>query len=315
MNTKIIKGCEPKLYIDNVALDKMKEYIRQSSLEIGWLGTAEKVGNKKYMITDVFLFKQEVHSTTTEITPEGLNEFAMELMQQDNGMDIWNNMRVWGHSHVNMSTSPSGQDDKQMETFLENENNFFIRIIGNKKGDFKIDIYDYEVGVLYENMKFDVIYDEDVRIKIETITNQINILSAKLNELTMVSNDLVKEVELDIKEKVKKKEFKTWTNNNTNTWQDNWYDWSGYDTSNSKKKETKSEKKEKISDINQFFDTLSEREVFALMEHIEMGGTSQDMISDYDLGLYGSYELDELVEEYCDKFIVDYHDYLEGEIQ
>ena len=40
MNTKIIKGCEPKLYIDNIALDKMKEYIRQSSLEIGWLGTA-----------------------------------------------------------------------------------------------------------------------------------------------------------------------------------------------------------------------------------------------------------------------------------
>lgn len=312
MNTKIIKGCEPKLYIDNVALDKMKEYIRQSSLEIGWLGTAEKVGNKKYMITDVFLFKQEVHSTTTEITPEGLSEFAMELMQQDNGMDIWNNMRVWGHSHVNMSTSPSGQDDKQMETFLENENNFFIRIIGNKKGDFKIDIYDYEVGVLYENMKFDVIYDEDVRIKIETITNQINILSAKLNELTMVSSDLVKEVELDIKEKVKKKEFKTWTNNNT--WQGSWYDYSGYTNTHSKKKEKKSEEKEKISDINQFFDTLSEREVFALMEHIEMGGTSQDMIEDYDLGLYGSYELDELVEEYCNKFIVDYQEYLEGEI-
>ena len=169
----------------------------------------------------------------------------MELMQQDNGMDIWNNMRVWGHSHVNMSTSPSGQDDKQMETFLENENNFFIRIIGNKKGDFKIDIYDYEVGVLYENMKFDVVYDEDVRIKIETITNQINILSAKLNELTMVSNDLVKEVELDIKEKVKKKEFKTWTNNNTNTYQDNWYNWNGYNTSYSKKKRNKKRKKGK----------------------------------------------------------------------
>lgn len=45
-----------------------------------------------------------------------------------------------------------------------------------------------------------------------------------------------------------------------------------------------------------------------------MGGTSQDMISDYDLGLYGTYELDELVEEYCNKFIVDYHDYLEGEM-
>lgn len=313
MNTKIIKGCEPKLYIDNVALDKMKEYIRQSSLEIGWLGTAERVGNKKYMITDVFLFKQEVHSTTTEITPEGLSEFAMELMQQDNGMEIWNNMRVWGHSHVNMSTSPSGQDDKQMETFLENENEFFIRIIGNKKNEFKIDIYDYNIGVMYENMKFDVVYDENVQEKIETITNQINILSAKLNELTMVSNDLVKEVELDIKEKVKKKEFKTWTNNNTNTWQDNWYDYSGYTNTHSKKKETK-EKVEKVEDVSYFFDTLSEREVFQLMEHIDQGGTSQELLDGYDLGLYGSYELDELVEEYCLKFIEEYQIYLQGEI-
>lgn len=313
MNTKIIKGCEPKLYIDNVALDKMKEYIRQSSLEIGWLGTAERVGNKKYMITDVFLFKQEVHSTTTEITPEGLSEFAMELMQQDNGMEIWNNMRVWGHSHVNMSTSPSGQDDKQMETFLENENEFFIRIIGNKKNEFKIDIYDYNIGVMYENMKFDVVYDENIQEKIETITNQINILSAKLNELTMVSNDLVKEVELDIKEKVKKKEFKTWTNNNTNTWQDNWYDYSGYTNTHSKKKETK-EKVEKVEDVSYFFDTLSEREVFQLMEHIDQGGTSQELLDGYDLGLYGSYELDELVEEYCLKFIEEYQIYLQGEI-
>lgn len=313
MNTKIIKGCEPKLYINDIALNKMKEYIRQSSLEIGWLGTAEKVGMKKYMITDVFLFKQEVHSTTTEITPEGLSEFAMELMNEKNGVEIWNNMRVWGHSHVNMSTSPSSQDDKQMETFLENENEFFIRIIGNKKNEFKIDIYDYNIGVMYENMKFEVVYEEDIREKIETITNQINILSSRLNELTKISDDLIKEVTEDIKLKVKKKEVKTWKSSSNTSYQNSWYDYSGYGSSHSKKNE---KKVEKVEDVNNFFDNLSEREVFQLMEYIEQGGTSQDLLDKHDLGLYGSYELDELVENYCFTYIEEYQEYLltEGEI-
>ena len=56
------------------------------------------------------------------------------------------------------------------------------------------------------------------------------------------------------------------------------------------------------------------KEVFMLMEHIEMGGTSQDMIEDYDLGSYGTYELDDLIEEYCYKFIEEYQNYLQGEI-
>ena len=121
MSVKLMKGFEPKIFINVNAMNKMKEYIRQSSLEIGWLGTCEKLDNSSYYIGDVFLFKQEVHATTTEITTEGLSEFAMELLSTNDGIEIWNNMKVWGHSHVNMGTSPSSQDDKQIEVFAENE--------------------------------------------------------------------------------------------------------------------------------------------------------------------------------------------------
>ena len=72
MNVKMIKGFMPKVYINNNAMNKMQEYIRQCDNEIGWLGCAEKIDGA-YHITDVFLFEQEVHSTTTEITTEGLN--------------------------------------------------------------------------------------------------------------------------------------------------------------------------------------------------------------------------------------------------
>ena len=92
MNIKMMRGFEPIVEINNIALQKMNEYTNQSNEEIGWLGTARKLEDKHYIIDDVFLFRQEVHSTTTEITVEGLSEFCQELMMRENGMEIWNNM-------------------------------------------------------------------------------------------------------------------------------------------------------------------------------------------------------------------------------
>ena len=66
--------------------------------EVGWLGTVYyNSEHNYYFVSDVFLFDQEVHGTTTEITPEGLADFATELLQREDGMEIWNNMKLWGH--------------------------------------------------------------------------------------------------------------------------------------------------------------------------------------------------------------------------
>lgn len=107
---EVIKECIPNVYIDTVTLAKMKIFIDECNDEIGWLGTAYKVGND-IVINDVLLFKQEVHSTTTEITPEGLSEFGEEILSQEDGVDLWNSIKVWGHSHANMSVS---HQDKMM---------------------------------------------------------------------------------------------------------------------------------------------------------------------------------------------------------
>ena len=151
LSVEVLEKCAPVIIIEKNALAKMKVYIDECADEIGWLGTATKEEGF-YHITDVFLFEQEVHSTTTEITPEGLGDFGEKLLQQENGMEIWNSMKVWGHSHVNMSVSPSGQDNSQMEVFADNGHDFSIRIIGNKKGDMAVDLYDYETGVIYKNI-------------------------------------------------------------------------------------------------------------------------------------------------------------------
>lgn len=300
MNVRMIKGFMPKLYINKIAIDKMLEYIDQSNLEIGWLGSAERV-NDAYQITDVFLFKQEVHATTTEITTEGLSEFAMELMQQENGVEIWNNMRVWGHSHVNMSTSPSSQDDKQMDLFLENSNDFFIRIIANKKEEFRIDIWDFAVGVIYESVPYDVVYPNELATQINSLSKQISVLKEKLNTLINPPQEIKDNIKNEIALKVKEK---TYTSNNVKVYND--YSGNGrWFRGNKKNNVNRNIEKTAI----EIFEESTDYEKYEMWEHIECGGTSCDLTRD-EISLKESYILDDLIEQFVKENLNDYYMYL-----
>ena len=168
-----------ELYILPEARNKMELYCDLSEGEIGWLAYVEQFDKQGFLITDCALLKQEVHATTTEITAEGLLEF-------------WNNtpveqqakIKLWGHSHVNMSVSPSGQDDSQMEYFRDG-NPWFIRLITNKKREYHIDIYDYANGL------------------------KIHMDQADLKTNKPAENELKKQIEDEIKLKVSKKEYKS----------------------------------------------------------------------------------------------------------
>ena len=58
-----------------------------------------------YLISDILVYPQEVTGST--VTTDQ-NEYEMWLMKQED--DVFNNIRMQGHSHVNMSTSPSSVD-------------------------------------------------------------------------------------------------------------------------------------------------------------------------------------------------------------
>lgn len=159
---------EPIIYIAPIALDKMALYVQGCDKEIGWLGKVEKQDNF-YIIHDVYLFKQEVHATTCEISPEGLSEFIMETLNSnpDTGMDIVNNLRLWGHSHVNMGVSPSGQDNTQVNSFRDT-NPWFVRVIANKSGEMEFCIYDFINYIQYKNVKW-----KEYRVGEVTLEEQI----------------------------------------------------------------------------------------------------------------------------------------------
>lgn len=197
---KVMQQFIPLLLINQQALYKMWTYVDSCSDEIGWLGTIqEKKGF--YYLDDVFLFHQEVHATTTEITVDGLTSFAEELLQQENGMELWNTMRVWGHSHVNMAVFASGQDDAQMKTFGEAGNPYFFRIISNKKGELKVDMFHYANGITYLDVPWEIhetVQEEELRVEIESLYKQLDLIRSE--GIKVFKEPIL----LEMKDKVKK---------------------------------------------------------------------------------------------------------------
>ena len=145
----------PRVLISKLALQKMYHYVDLCDYEISWLGTADYVGKGDYFIEDVFLFKQEGSAATTEISPEGLATFGEDLIRNhENGMELLNRIRAWGHSHVEMATNPSEQDKKQMDEFEESGHLWFLRLILNKRGRVECSLYHYEMGISFRDVEW-----------------------------------------------------------------------------------------------------------------------------------------------------------------
>ena len=204
----------PYVLIHTKALQKMFVYTDECADEVGWLGTAYREGNEIH-ITDTFLFEQEVHATTTEITPEGLEKFGTELLTQENGVEVWNNLKMWGHSHVNMGITPSGQDDKQMVEFSQIGHDWFIRLICNKKGDLGIDVFDYEEGIVYKNVPWErlisqeeeeeVMQNQAIRAELQ---KQLDELDAQMKVLsTQGLEERKPQIKEEMTKKVRKKTY------------------------------------------------------------------------------------------------------------
>lgn len=198
-----------ELYILPEARNKMELYCDLSEGEIGWLAFVEKFDKQGFLITDCVLLKQEVNGATTEIDPMALIEFWNETPIEKQCQ-----IKMWGHSHVNMSTNPSGQDDSQMDYFKDG-NPWFIRLITNKKREYHIDIFDYENGL------------------------KIHMDQADLKTFNPHANDLRKTIEDEIKEKVTEKKYKAATTYSAGKSYTGKSVYSSYSRKNQEKKETK----------------------------------------------------------------------------
>jgi hypothetical protein len=136
----------PRVFYTPDVWDRMWFLISINDKEVGWLGLVNPLPSGDYLVYDIFVPPQRVHGAETEIDQEAMTDLAMQLI--DAGQDT-NQLFYWGHSHVNMGVSPSGQDERQIDEYLAHCPRF-IRGIYNKKGERKVDVFDRDTGVVYQ---------------------------------------------------------------------------------------------------------------------------------------------------------------------
>jgi len=187
----------PTIYITESAARYMHKLVEKVAMEVGWLMVVNQMETGDFVLSECIVPAQDCHATTTELTPEGLAQAAIEVMEEDakNGVTDpkderfrVNRLNSWFHSHASMGVSPSGQDDQQMKDFCQqygDDHSIWIRGIVNKKGDAHITVY-YRCG-----------------------NNWITVSGCPVEILWESADDLDKTVEDVVSSKVKKLSYKS----------------------------------------------------------------------------------------------------------
>jgi hypothetical protein len=135
----------PNVFYTPDVWSTIRYLVDKARKEIGWLGLVDTLPNGDYLITDIYVPEQTVSGTETDISTEAMAALAMELIEDNKDPS---KLFYWGHSHVNMGVSPSGQDEEQVDEYLE-DCDIFIRGIYNKKGESKVDVYNKNERVVF----------------------------------------------------------------------------------------------------------------------------------------------------------------------
>ena len=164
------------VYFTGDAWLKMSALIRGFDKEVAWHGVAHRgEDNEKdeYVITDILVYPQTVTGATVEMDTEEYAKWLMENAEDDR----FDSIHMQGHSHVNMSTSPSSVDLNHQEEILNmlGDDDFYIFMIWNKSFSSTTKVYDIRKNVLFE--------DKDVTVKVMSESEDLDTFLEKAKEL------------------------------------------------------------------------------------------------------------------------------------
>lgn len=147
----------PIIVFNPTAYGKIMSLIMNSEKEIGWHCTVSRYGNEFY-IEDAFVYPQYVTGSTINTEQDEYDDWVMSF----NG-EVLNKMFCHMHSHVNMGVTPSGVDVEHQKKMIKTlgEDEYYLFMIMNKKGDIWKMIVDMKEKLIYENNDIDVIIEPD----------------------------------------------------------------------------------------------------------------------------------------------------------
>lgn len=148
------------LFFTANAWAKMITLLNEFNKEVAWHGVASRFGDtaNEYLISDILVYPQEVTGASVDMDPDLYDDWFRENGDDDR----FYNIRMQGHSHVNMAPTPSSVDLQHQEDILSQVRNdgFYIFMIYNKSYKHNIKIYDLRENVLFEDGDIDVkMYD------------------------------------------------------------------------------------------------------------------------------------------------------------
>ena len=129
---------------------KMQSLVALSDTEISWHGMIDRdIRTQTFTIYKILIFPQinTAASTTTE-----QDEYSkwMTTLLSDPDFKI-EDLRMHGHSHVNMAVYSSGVDDQYQKDLLAQieDGDYYLFLILNKKHEMCVLLYDYRTHILY----------------------------------------------------------------------------------------------------------------------------------------------------------------------
>ncbi len=163
--------CENKkaqLWFTNQAWTKMFALVDAFESEVQWHGLVSRVMDNMFLIEDILLFPHEASSATVTSDQKEYEEWQDSLSDKE-----FNKCRFHGHSHVRMDVSPSPVDTRYRSDILNNfaepdddEDQFYVFLITNKRREFNVEIYDLTNNILYEttDINYDVLVKDDLSL-------------------------------------------------------------------------------------------------------------------------------------------------------
>lgn len=139
---------KPIVMFTPIAWLKMKQLVNDADGEIGWHGIVDHQPNSAiYLVKDLLVYPQTVSGATVTTDDKEYGEWLMHFDDP-----VFNKIRFQAHSHVNFNVFASGVDQQFYDSILQTlqENDYYIFMIINKRGDINIILYDFTQNIIFD---------------------------------------------------------------------------------------------------------------------------------------------------------------------